>query len=316
MKKFIGAAAQYAPEFLDTQAGVARAIEIIQQAGKEGVRLLAFPETWLQGYLYWAGAPRTAEFRMLYQRLFEQSIEVPGPEILRLAKAAGEARVNVSIGLHERVGASIYNTTVYLGSDGSFLGRHRKLMPTTNERLVWAMGDGSDLEGYDTDAGRIGGLTCWENHMALARYACAELGVQTHIAAFPGVAFLDDVVDAAVRQLAFENGCAVVLAREVMSQDRLPKDIASIVTSEPQYWAAHGGSAIVAPGGSYVTRPVFEQEGLVLGEIDLGLIPRIKLWYDATGHYARPDVFRMVWDRRPKPAVQRIESAPDVGDLN
>ena len=143
--------------------------------------------------------------------------------------------------------------------------------------------------------------------MAPARYALADLGVQVHAAVFPGVPMIDGIVDAATRQLAFENACAVVLAREVMSRDRLSPELAALVTSDAMYWQAHGGSAIVAPGGSYITPPVFDEERLVLGEVDLGLIPRAKLWFDATGHYARPDVFKLVWDRRPKPPVERLE---------
>lgn len=306
MGTFIAAAAQFAPAMLDTAAGLSRAVQIIEQAGREGVRLLVFPETWLQGYLYWAGAPRTPEFRQLYQRLFEQAVVLPGPELAQLAEAAGRARCHVNIGVHERAGGTLYNTSVYLGADGQLLGRHRKLMPTTNEKLVWGQGDGSDLDAYATDIGMLGGLTCWEHHMAPARYALADLGVQVHAAVFPGVPMLDGIVDAATRQLAFENACAVVLAREVMSRDRLSPELAALVTSDALYWQAHGGSAIVAPGGSYITPPVFDDERLVLGEVDLGLIPRAKLWFDATGHYARPDVFKLVWDRRPKPPVERV----------
>lgn len=307
MTKFVAAAAQFAPSMLDTAAGVARAVQIIEQAGREGAQVLVFPETWLMGYPYWAGAPRTAEFRQLYQRLYDQAISVPGPEITQLAEAAGRARCNVSIGVHERVGGTIYNTAVYLGADGRFLGAHRKLMPTTNEKLVWGQGDGSDLEVYDTGVGRFGGLICWEHHMALARYALNGLGIQVHAAVFPGAGFIDGIVDAVTRQTAFENACAVIVAREVMSIDRLPADLAAIVTSEPQYWSAHGGSAIIGPGGAYITAPVFDEERLVLGEIDLATIPRAQLWYDGTGHYARPDVFRLVWDKRPKVAIETIE---------
>ncbi|MEN9628750.1 MAG: hypothetical protein RJA10_1977 [Pseudomonadota bacterium] len=307
MGTFIAAAAQFAPAMLDTAAGLSRAVQIIEQAGREGVRLLVFPETWLQGYLYWAGAPRTPEFRQLYQRLFEQAVVLPGPELAQLAEAAGRARCHVNIGVHERDGGTLYNTSVYLGANGQVLGRHRKLMPTTNEKLVWGQGDGSDLDAYATDIGVLGGLTCWEHHMAPARYALADLGVQVHAAVFPGVPMIDGIVDAATRQLAFENACAVVLAREVMSRDRLSPALAALVTSDAMYWQAHGGSAIVAPGGSYITPPVFDEERLVLGEVDLGLIPRAKLWFDATGHYARPDVFKLVWDRRPKLPVERLK---------
>lgn len=307
MSKFVAAAAQFAPSMLDTAAGLSRAIQIIEQAGREGARVLVFPETWLQGYLYWAGAPRTPEFRQCYQRLYEQAIAIPGLEITQLAEAAGRARCNVSIGVHERAGDTIYNTAVYLGADGKLLGTHRKLMPTTNEKLVWGLGDGSDLDSYDTDVGRLGGLICWEHHMSLARSALGSTGVQVHAAVFPGMAMIDGIVDAATRQTAFENGCAVIVAREVMSRDRLPPDLAAIVTSEPMYWNAHGGSAIIAPGGDYITKPVFDEERLVLGEIDLSLIPRAKLWYDPNGHYARPDVFKLVWDKRRKPPVERIE---------
>jgi len=307
MTKSIVAAAQFAPSMMDAAQGVNRAINIIEQAGRENVRLLVFPETWILGYLYWAGAPRTPEFRQMYQRLYENALTVPGEEISKLADAAGRARCTVSISLHEREGGTLYNTTVFLSAEGRVLGKHRKLMPTANEKLVWGAGDGSDLDAYDTEIGRVGGLICFEHHMALARYALCDMGVQLHTSVFPGVPFIDSIADAVTRQTAFENSCFVVVAREVMSQDRLSPELAQIVSSEPNFWHAHGGSAIISPNGDYITAPVFNEERLVIGEIDLSAIARSKLYFDGTGHYARPDVFKMVWDKRPKPAVESIK---------
>lgn len=303
-QQFKVAAVQWAPVFHDLEAGLKKAAEAISEAAAAGARLVVFPEVWLQGYPYWASiSTRDPVFGEWYRLLKQNAAEIPGPEIERLAAVAGSAGINVAISLHERAGETLYNTMVYLSASGELLGAHRKLMPTVTERLVWGMGDGSDLAAYETSAGRLGGLLCFEHQMAPARYLLANLGTQVHAASWPGFAFLDGVIDASTRQLAHENGCFVVVAREVMSMDRVGSDCPPDPSGDAGRWEAHGGSAIIAPDGRYLAGPVFGEETIVTAEIDLGLIADAKGMFDTAGHYARPDVFQLVWHSQAKPAM-------------
>ncbi|MYC00298.1 MAG: carbon-nitrogen hydrolase family protein [Chloroflexi bacterium] len=262
-----------------------------------------FPETWIPSYPYYhsQSANRQA-FSALYQRTFENSIAIPGSDWERIAQAAAEAQAHVTIGVNEREphAGTIYNTLAYLGPDGSLLGKHRKLVPTLSERMIWGYGDGSDLDVYDTEVGRLGGLICYEHQMAPARYALSTLGIQVHASVWPGWEQLHPVIDAATRHLAYENACYVIVARETMSPDLLP---AGTPLGEEPFWHASGGSAIIAPGGKYLVEPVTDQETIIYAEIDLENTIESKRWVDSAGHYARPDVFQLHWDKRPKPPL-------------
>ena len=310
MSKSIVAAVQWAPCVHDSQQGAARAAQAIAEASAAGARLVVFPEAWIPGYPYWAGIGiQEAEYQGWREQLTRAAISIPGPEIALVQEAAARHGVTVVLGVEERVGASIYCTMVYIGADGRILGRHRKLMPTLTERLLWAMGDGSDLEAYDTAVGRIGGLQCFEHHMALARYAVASLGVQIHASIWPGYPWLNPVVDACTRQLAYENGCFVIVAREVMSTERVAPGMPPIKLSASS-WNMVGGSAIIAPGGAYLAGPVYDQETIVFAEIDLAAIGLQKWFFDGTGHYSRPDVLQLRWNKNPKQPV--VLAPPDL----
>ncbi|MEZ5498653.1 MAG: carbon-nitrogen hydrolase family protein [Steroidobacteraceae bacterium] len=305
MTKFIAAAVQWAPIVHDSAACADKAVQAIADAAREGARLVVLPEAWIPGYPYWAGTSiRSAEYQGFLQEFNRQAIRVPGPETERIQAAAAKHQCTVVFGCDERAAGSIYCTIVYIGSDGRLLGKHRKLMPTLTERMVWAMGDGSDLEAYDTDCGRIGGLNCFEHHMALARYAVGSLGVQVHASLWPGYEWLNPIVDACTRQLAFENACFVVVAREVMSPEQIAVNMPQVEIDRSGYQMT-GGSAIIAPGGTYLAGPVSgEKETIVCAEIDLDRCLQQKWWFDGYGHYARPDVMRLDWDRRAKRAVR------------
>ena len=310
MTSFIAGAVQWAPEFLDPERGADKAVAAIEQAAGEDVRLLVFPECWLLGYPYWSGiTPSDPEYQAFRQLLYERAIDVHGPEMQRVRKAAAAHGMNVVIGLNERAGSTIHCTLAYIGADGALLGRHRKLIPTQAERLVWGRGDGSDLEVYETSIGKLGGLNCFEHQMAPARYALCEMGEQIHAAAWPGHAFIDGIIDASTRHLAHENGCFVIVARELMSPERVGPGVPVPEKTAPHF-LAHGGSAIIAPGGDYLVAPVFDVETIVTAEIDLARIGVIKWFFDGVGHYARPDVFRLRFDRRPKPAVEFVDADP------
>ena len=299
---YTAAAVQWAPAYGDLRAGVGRAIEAIGEAAAEGASLIVLPEAWLPGYPYWCTEQRpNRAVSALYRELVENGVEVPGPVTDALGEAAARANATVVIGVTERAGGTLYNTLCYIGPDGALLGAHRKLVPTLSERTVWGMGDGSDLDSYDTPAGRVGGLICYEHFMAPARYALAGLGVEVHASVWPGYPFLHANVDAATRMLAVENACAVVVAREVMSADRLPAG--TPFAEHPRMWEMNGGSAIIAPGGRSLAEPVYDDETILYAEIDPADLVEAKRWVDGVGHYSRPDVFRLHWDRSPKPPI-------------
>ncbi len=299
---YTAAAVQWAPAYGDLRAGVARAVDAIDEAAREGASLIVLPEAWLPGYPYWCAEQRpNRAVSALYRELVENGVEVPGPVTDALGEAAARANATVVIGVTERAGGTLYNTLCYIGPDGDLLGAHRKLVPTLSERTVWGMGDGSDLDAYDTPAGRVGGLICYEHFMAPARYALAGLGVEVHASVWPGYPFLHANVDAATRMLAVENACAVVVAREVMSADRLPSG--TPFAEHPRMWEMNGGSAIIAPGGKYLAEPVYDDETILYAEIDPADLVEAKRWIDGVGHYSRPDVFRLHWDRSPKPPI-------------
>ena len=301
-QSYVAAAVQWAPAYGDLQAGVGRAIDAIDEAAREGASLIVLPEAWLPGYPYWCTEQRPARaVRELFRNLVENSVEVPGPETAALGEAAKRANATVVVGVTERAGGTLYNTLCYFGPDGALLGSHRKLVPTLSERTVWGMGDGSDLDAYDTPAGRLSGLICYEHFMAPARYALAGLGVEVHASVWPGYPFLHANVDAATRMLAVENACAVVVAREVMSANRLPPG--TPFAEHSRMWEMNGGSAIIAPGGTYLAEPVFDTETIVYAEIDPAALVEARRWVDGVGHYSRPDVFRLHWDRSPKPPI-------------
>ncbi len=296
---YLAAAVQRVPG-LTAERGVANAIDAIEIAARQGAKLIVFPETWIPSYPYYhsRSADRQA-FAELYQQTFQHSIAVPGPEWDQIAAAAAAAEATVVIGVNEREphAGTIYNTLCYIGPDGGLLGKHRKLVPTLSERLIWGYGDGSDLAVYDSPVGRLGGLICYEHHMAPARYALSALGIQVHASVWPGWQQLDPVIDAATRQLAYENACFVIVARETMSPDRLPDG--TPLMEEP-FWYASGGSAIIAPGGKYLVEPVLDQETIIYAEIDLEQTIESKRWVDSAGHYARPEVFQLHWNRKSK----------------
>lgn len=304
---FTAAVVQWSPSVNDAARGTARACEAIAEAATQhGARLIVFPEAWLTGYPYFEGLGPGAEYRRIYRDFVDQAVVIDGPEMQAIRRCAADHGVYVVMGLNERnpIHQAVYNTIAFIGPDGSLLGKHRKMVATITEKLVWTNWDGSDLAAYDTPLGRLGGMICYEHLMAPARYICCDLGVQVHIAVWPGYAFMDPVVDSVIRSLSMENACFVISAREVMSRELLPAG--TPFGNHPNAWEAHGGSSIVAPGAVYVTEPVFHVETIVTGTINVPDLIDVKWWSNGVGNYSRPDIFRVIWDSSPKPPVERI----------
>jgi predicted amidohydrolase len=203
------AAVQAAPVFLDLEASLQKALALIEKAAAEGARLAVFPEAFLPAWPVWVDEALPGEDAAWHLRLLEQSVVVPGPVTARLGAAARAAGLHLVMGVDEREehGGTIYNTLLYFDPDGRLLGKHRKLMPTHAERLVWGMGDGSDLIVHQTAVGRVGGLICWENYMPLARFAVYAQGIDIWVA--PTLATHEPWV-ATMRHIAREGVCHVI----------------------------------------------------------------------------------------------------------
>jgi predicted amidohydrolase len=296
------AIAQAAPVFLDLERSVEKAVGLTGEAARKGARLVAFGESWLPGYPAWLDlCPGSATWdhppaKRAYARLVENSAVIPGPETDRLCAAARENSVVVVIGVHERVAGgpghgTLYNTNLVIGSDGIILSRHRKLVPTHAERLVWGQGDGSGLEAVPTSVGRVGSLICWEHWMPLARQAMHESAEEIHVAAWPTVR---DMYQLASRHYAFEGRCFVLAAGSIIAARDLPPDLElpPDLQGKPDALVCAGGSCIIAPDGSLLAGPVFDREEILVADLDLGMIAEESMALDVTGHYNRPDVFQ------------------------
>ena len=296
------AIAQAAPVFLDLEKSVDKAVRLIGEAAGRGARLVAFGETWLPGYPAWLDlCPGSAYWdhppaKKAYARLVENSAIIPGPETDRLGAAAREHGVVIVIGVHERVAGgpghgTLYNTNLVIGPDGSILSRHRKLVPTHAERLVWGPGDGGDLEAVATPVGRVGSLICWEHWMPLARQAMHESAEEIHVACWPTVR---DMYQVASRHYAFEGRCFVLAAGLITRAGDLPADLELPpgVRENPDGLVCSGGSCIIGPDGSLLAGPIFDREEILVADLDLGRIAEESMALDVTGHYNRPDVFQ------------------------
>ncbi len=299
------AAVQATPVFLDREATVEKACSLIKEAAAGGAGLIVFPEAFVPTYPDWVWrAPAwDGPSGELHERLLDQSVEVPGPSTEALGKAAKRAKSFVAIGVNERDpgGSTIYNTLVYLGPDGRVLGKHRKLMPTGGERLEWGMGDGSDLQVHETPFGRLGGLICWENYMPLARTALYAKGVDIWVAPTwdQGEEWLATLKHIAKEGRVYVIGCAALLRGSDVPDDLPGREL----WGGDDDWMNEGWATIVDPHGEVVAGPLKKEEGIVYADLELSNVRRNRLEFDPVGHYARPDVFRLLVDESMKRSV-------------
>jgi nitrilase len=287
------AAIQATPVILDAQASVDKAVERLGAAAGQGAQLAVLPETFIPLYPSnsWARyAAGFGGFDELWERLWANSVDVPGPLVDRLIDACREHDLHCAIGVNEREThrpGSLYNTLLLLGPDG-LLGRHRKLMPTMHERIFHGIGPGDDLDVVETPLGRLGGLICWENRMPLARYVVYQGGPQIWIAP---TADDSDGWLASMRHIAIESGAFVVSAPQFIPTAAFPSDFP--VPLPDREVIGRGGAAIVEPtGGEVIAGPLYGEEGIVVADCDLRRGLHAKRWFDAVGHYSRPDVLR------------------------
>ena len=309
---FLVAAVQAAPVFLDREATVEKACSLIAEAGARGAKLAVFPEGFIPAYPFWIWfipAGETHALRELYAELLDNAVTIPSAATDRLCAAARDAGVHVAIGVNERnaeaSGTTLYNTLLYIGADGRILGKHRKLVPTAGERLVHAQGDGSTLEVYDLDIGRLGGLVCWENYMPLARYALYAWGVQLYAAPTwdRGEPWLSTLRHIAKEGRAYVLGCCSAMRRTDVP-DRYAFKAKYLPDAE---WLNPGDSAIVDPDGKFLVEPVREREEILYAEVDPRRLSGPRWQLDVAGHYARPDVFQLTVRREARPVMRVIE---------
>jgi nitrilase len=285
----------------DLDAALARTATLSREARALGAELIVFPETWIPGYPAWLDVTRDAALwdhapvKRVFGRMAANSIVVDAQSGAALGAIAREVGATIVVGFTERVDrgpgrGTLYNALGTWGPDGRLLNHHRKLVPTYTERMVWGAGDADGVRAVDTPVGRVGGLICWEHWMPLARQALHDSGEDIHVAVWPTV---KEMLQVASRHYAFEGRCFVLAAGSLMRARDLPPELEphpSIVSSSDQ-WVMRGGSAIIAPDGSYVIPPVFEEPHILVAEIDLGRVREESMALDVTGHYARPDCF-------------------------
>jgi nitrilase len=312
--KYKVAAVQAAPAFLDLDASVEKTIRLIDEAGAAGARLIAFPETWIPGYPWWIwlGAPAWAIMRGFVSRYFDNSLHYDGAEAERLRAAAKRNKMFVALGLSERDGGSLYIAQWIIGPDGETIAKRRKLKPTHAERTVFGEGDGSHLAVHDLDIGRLGALCCWEHLQPLSKYAMYAQNEQVHVAAWPSFSLYDpfahalgaEVNNAASKIYAVEGSCFVIAPCATVSQAMI--DELCDTPEKHQFLHVGGGFAVIyGPDGATLAQPLPpDKEGLLYADIDLGMISVAKAAADPAGHYARPDVTRLLFNNRP---ANRIE---------
>ncbi|ESQ81393.1 carbon-nitrogen hydrolase family protein [Asticcacaulis benevestitus] len=305
MSPIKAAVVQAAPVLFNTPKTVEKLGELTREAAAKGADLVVFPEAFIGGYPKGVdfGARlglRSPEGREEFRRYFESAIDLPGPEASRMGEIARDNGVHMVVGVIERDGGTLYCSTLTYAPSGRILYKHRKLMPTALERLVWGFGDGSTINVVDTPIGRIGSVICWENYMPLLRAAMYSRGVELYCA--PTVDDRDTWLPT-MRTIALEGRCFVISACQYLTRGDGPADYAPIQGDDPSTVLIRGGSCIIDPLGNVLVEPDFTGETIKIAEIDRRIIARGKYDLDVVGHYARPDVFRLSVDTRAKSAV-------------
>ncbi|MBL0923803.1 MAG: carbon-nitrogen hydrolase family protein [Sphingomonadaceae bacterium] len=309
MTSFRAAVVQAASNPADPAASATKAANLIREAAAAGATIAVFPEAFLGGYPKGAsfGTPvglRKAEGREAYARYFAGAVDPDGPEVAVVREAANSAKVIVVIGIIERAGSTLYCTALIIDGASGTMGKHRKLMPTAAERLIWGFGDGSTMPVVDTALGKVGAVICWENYMPMMRMAMYGQGVTLYCAP---TADDRDGWAATIRHIALEGRCHVLSACQYIRRGDYPDDFECALGDEPDTVLMRGGSMIVGPLGDVLAGPDYSGETILYADIDPADIVRARYDFDVTGHYARPDIFRLEVDRRAKPPVAWTE---------
>ncbi len=289
---------QESPVLFDKEKTMEKVISITREVAANGSNLIVFPESFIPCYPRGLSfgtviGSRTEEGREDFQRYFDNSVAIPGPEVERLVELSVELGIYLSIGVTEKNGFELDGTlhccNLFFGPEG-YLGRHRKLKPTAAERIIWGEDDGSTLTVVDTPYGKMGSLICWENYMPLARMAMYLKGVKLFLVP---TADHREIYQATMRHIAFEGRCFVMMSNQYVEKSMYPKDLKYYqdLENQPEIMC-RGGSCIINPYGEYLAGPLFDRAGILTADLDLNEITRAKFDWDPVGHYNRPDIFK------------------------
>ena len=305
---------QKSPVFLDKPGTIELAVKTVAEAADKGAEVVVFSEAFIPGYPAWIWRLRPGGdwglSEQLHQRLLNNAVNLDSDDLDPLYAAAKKHKVTIVCGIEERDNklsqATLYNTVIMIGPDGNLLNRHRKLMPTNPERMVWGFGDASGLKVIDTPAGRIGTLLCWENYMPLARYALYSQGVEVYIAPTydSGEGWLGTL-----QHIAREGCCWVIGCGNLMQGSDIPEDFPEKDKLYPDMneWINPGDSVVIAPGGEIVAGPMHEQAGILYCDLDIEKTGIARRALDVTGHYSRPDIFTLQVNTRAQSPVEFID---------
>ncbi len=315
MSTLRAAVVQAAPVAFELEASLAKLERLASDAAAGGAQLAVFPEAFISAYprgLTFGAAvgSRTPEGRDDYLRYWRSSIDVPGPAVDRIGQAARDNGLHLVVGVIERDGGTLYCTILFFDDSGAYLGKHRKLMPTAAERLVWGYGDGSTLPVYETEIGNIGAVICWENYMPLLRTAMYAKGIQLYCAP---TADQRDSWFASMQHIAREGACFVLSCNQYALRSDYPEDYDALGADDPATVMSRGGSCIISPLGEVLAGPDYDGETILYADLDLDDIARAKYDFDAVGHYARPDVFNLsVNERKNEPVTVSSGAGPEA----
>jgi nitrilase len=305
------AVVQHPPCILNRDDTIQRAVALIDEAAGAGAELIIFPEAFIPGYPAWIWRLRPGGdwglSEALHARLLDNAVTLEAGDLQPLCEAARQHKVTVVCGINERDSAlsraTLYNTVVVIAADGAIINRHRKLMPTNPERMVWGFGDATGLKVVETPCGRLGSLICWENYMPLARYALYSQGVEIYIAPTydSGNGWIGTL-----QHIAREGGCWVVGSGNILRASDFPQDLQDNAQLYPEKdeWVNPGDSVVIAPGGDIVAGPLHNEPGILYVELDRQRVGIAKRALDVAGHYARPDIFTLHVNTRQQSPVK------------